>query len=70
VKYTCGMETVQQNCRFTLFSSKFHSNIYSILFDSNPCLRKKWLSFFADIGSTDNEENEENLYIFRDEKRR
>jgi len=26
------METVQQNGRFTLFSSKFHSNIYSILF--------------------------------------
>ena len=29
----CSMETVQQNGRFTLFSSKFHSNIYSILFD-------------------------------------
>jgi len=28
------METVQQNGRFTLFSSKFHFNIYSILFDS------------------------------------
>ena len=26
------METVQQNGRFTLFPSKFHSNIYSILF--------------------------------------
>ena len=26
------METVQQNGRFTLFSSKFPSNIYSILF--------------------------------------
>ena len=26
------METVQQNSRFTLFSSKFHSDIYSILF--------------------------------------
>ena len=26
------METVQQNGRFTLFSSKFLSNIYSILF--------------------------------------
>ena len=32
-KYTCSMETVQQNGRFTLFSSKFHFNIYSILFD-------------------------------------
>ena len=32
VKYTCSMETVQQNGRFTLFSSKFSSNIYSILF--------------------------------------
>ena len=32
VKYTCSMETVQQNGRFTLFSSKFPSNIYSILF--------------------------------------
>ena len=30
VKYTCSMETVQQNGRFTLFSSKFPSNIYSI----------------------------------------
>ena len=29
------METVQQNDRFTLFSSKFLSNIYSILFASN-----------------------------------
>ena len=31
------METVQQkqNGRFTLFSSKFHSNIYSILFAIN-----------------------------------
>jgi len=27
------METVQQNGRFTLLSSKFPSNIYSILFD-------------------------------------
>ena len=26
------METVQQNGRFTLFSSKFPSNIYSILY--------------------------------------
>ena len=32
VKYTCSMETVHQNGRFTLFSSKFHSNINSILF--------------------------------------
>ena len=32
MKYTCSMETVQQNGCFTLFSSKFHSNIYSILF--------------------------------------
>ena len=32
VKYTCSIETVQQNGRFTLFSSKFHSNIYSILY--------------------------------------
>ena len=31
VKYTCSMETVQQNGRFTPFSSKFPSNIY-ILF--------------------------------------
>ena len=27
------METVKQNGRFTLFSSKFHSDIYSIIFD-------------------------------------
>ena len=32
MKYTCSMETVQQNGRFTLFSSKFPSKIYSILF--------------------------------------
>ena len=38
-KCTCSTETVQQNGRFTRFSSKFHSNIYSILFGSNPlCL--------------------------------
>ena len=30
------METVQQNGRFTLFSSKFPSNIYSILFEQIP----------------------------------
>ena len=35
MKYTCSMETVQQNGRFTLFSSKFHSNIYSILYNCN-----------------------------------
>ena len=35
VKYTCSMEIVQQNGRFTLFSSKFHSNICSILFGCN-----------------------------------
>ena len=28
-----SMETVRKNGRFTLFSSKFHSNTYSILFD-------------------------------------
>ena len=33
----CSMETVQQNGRFTLFSSKFHFNIYSILFAYIPC---------------------------------
>ena len=30
----CSMETVQQNGRFTIFSSKLHSNINSILFVS------------------------------------
>ena len=34
VKYTCSMETVQQNGRFTLFSGKFLS-IYSILYAYN-----------------------------------
>ena len=34
MKYTCSMETVQQNGRFTLFSSKFLS-IYSILYGSS-----------------------------------
>jgi len=36
--YTCSMETVQQNGRFTLFSCKFPSNIYSILYDKIPSL--------------------------------
>ena len=40
VKYTWSMETVQQNGRFTLFSSKFPWNIYSILFGSQG--RKHW----------------------------
>ena len=35
-KYTYSIETVQQNGRFTLFSSKFHSNIYSIPFGNIP----------------------------------
>ena len=35
MKYACSMETVQPNCRFTLFSSKFPSNIYSILYGLN-----------------------------------
>ena len=35
MKYSCSTETVQQNGRFTLFSSKFHSNIYSVLFDTD-----------------------------------
>ena len=36
MKYTCSIETVQQNGRFTLFSSKFPSNIYSILYGQTP----------------------------------
>ena len=44
MKYTCSMETVQQNGRFTLFSSKLHSNIYSILFDYNSSLFKSLFS--------------------------
>ena len=43
------METVQQNGRFTLFSSKFLSNIYSILyvnkvasFVGNPVSETNW----------------------------
>ena len=36
-KYTCSMETVQQNGRFTLFSIKFPSNIYFILFGHVRC---------------------------------
>jgi len=35
VKYTCSVETVQQNGRFTLFSNKLPSNIYSTLFVYN-----------------------------------
>ena len=39
-----------------------------------PLSEKRVIKFLynklADIGSTDNKENEENLYIFMDEKRR
>ncbi len=57
MKYTCSMETVQQNVRFTLFSSKFHSKyvFYSlcnwkiiIMYKknqlSNGCNQYKWLN--------------------------
>ena len=37
------METVQQNGRFTLFSSKFPSNIYSILFVDKAIVNKHLL---------------------------
>ena len=40
VKYTCSMETVQQNGRFTLFPSKFNSSIYSILLLIAPLIPK------------------------------
>ena len=40
VKYTCSIETVQQNDRFTLFSNKFPSNIYSILYGCLFCLMR------------------------------
>ena len=53
------METVQQNGRFTLFSSKFHSNIYTILFEFNSLNnlykiksshhKKLWVSFLVRI---------------------
>ena len=36
MKYTCSMEKVQKNGRFTLFSNKLPSNIYSILFGYAP----------------------------------
>ena len=39
------METVQQNGRFTLFSSKFPSNVYSILFGWDTFLIKKMLEY-------------------------
>ena len=42
VKFTCDMETVQQNSRFPLFSSKFQSNIYSILFDYWTFKQTNW----------------------------
>ena len=42
VKYTCSMETVQQNGRFTLFSSKFPSNIYSLWIKSIQSSFSKW----------------------------
>ena len=42
------METVQQNGRFTLFSSKFPSNIYSILygFERRICAQTQDLQIF------------------------
>ena len=43
VKYTCSMETVQQNGRFTLFSSKFPSNIFSILYGIITRLVDPWM---------------------------
>ena len=47
-----SMETVQQNGRFTLFSSKFQSNIYSILFNYNQyfyCITINTLILFQSI---------------------
>ena len=52
------METVQQNGRFTLFSSKFPSNIYSILYGYTfrLCMAyddsafKTMISFLSKIG--------------------
>ena len=58
------METVQQNSRITLFSSKFHSNIYSFLFNGGslkitptfPLIYKEFLVSFmlmSSIGEND-----------------
>ena len=40
VKYTCSMETVQQNGRFKLFSSKFPSNLFSLAFNKHFRIKK------------------------------
>ena len=45
----CSMETVQQNGRFTLFSSKFPSNIYSVLFVNIPFISERRWGTFLDI---------------------
>ena len=45
-------EKVQQNGRFTLFSSKFHSNIYSILFDFLLFICIKIASFFPQFSGS------------------
>ena len=55
MKYTCSMETVQQNGRFTLFSSKFLS-IYSILYGKNP--GKMHIILYKGVGC---------LYIFEND---
>ena len=47
MKYTCSMKTVQQNGRFTLFSSKFPSNIYSILYGNTPPTLSNQLIFLV-----------------------
>ena len=53
VKYTCSMETVQQNGRFTLFSSKLPSNIYSILFAYSTLLsQNKKRDISENVGGT------------------
>ena len=52
------METVQQNGCFTLFSIKFHSNVYSILFcvfffrNNSRKLIKEKSSQFAGLSSS------------------
>ena len=49
--HTCSMETVQQNGRFILFSSKFPSNIYSILYDCVRLVCTIWPALDPDPGA-------------------
>ena len=57
------METVQQNGRFTLFSSKFPSNIYSILFVYST-FQYVHYEIHAEVGKDDTVHNSYIKYVW------